>query len=87
MEFFWSDDCQVAFDSLKQLLVDSQLLVFPDFSQGFVMDIDAFRVGLGAVLAQEVEDGTLHPVTYASGTLQPHEQNYKATELEVLGVV
>ena len=89
VDFFWSDDCQVAFDSLKQLLVDSQLLIFPaaDFSQGFVMEIDTSRVGLGAVLAQEVEDGTLHPVAYASRTLQPHEQNYGATELEALGVV
>ena len=51
------------------------------------METDASGVGLGTVLAQEVEDGTLHPVAYASRTLQPHEQNYGATELEVLGVV
>ena len=51
------------------------------------METDASRIGLGAVLAQEVEDGTLHPVAYASRTLQPHEQNYGATELEALGVV
>ena len=49
------------------------------------METDASRIGLGAVLAQEVEDGTLHPVAYASRTLQPHEQNYGATELEALG--
>ena len=51
------------------------------------METDASGVGLGAVLAQQVEDGTLHPVAYASRTLQPHEQNYGATELEALGVV
>ena len=87
MDFFWSDDCQAAFDRLKQLLIDSPLLVFPDFSRGFMMETDASGIGLGAVLAQEVEDGTLHPVAYASRTLQPHEQNYGATELEALGVV
>ena len=87
VDFFWSDDCQAAFDRLKQLLIDSPLLVFPDFSQGFMMETDAARIGLGAVLAHEVEDGTLHPVAYASRTLQPHEQNYGATELEALGVV
>ena len=65
----------MAFDSLKQLLVDSPSLVFPDFSRGFVMETDASRIGLGVVLPQEVEDETLHPVAYASRTLQPHEQN------------
>ena len=85
LDFFLSDDCQAAFDRLKQLLIDSPLLVFPDFSRGFVMETDASRVGLGAVLAQEVEDGSLHPVAHASRTLQPHEQNYEATELEALG--
>ena len=85
--FCWSDTCQEAFDRLKQLLTNAPLLVFPNFSRGFVMETDASGVGLGAVLAQEVEDGKLHPVAYASRTLQPHEQNYGATELEALGVV
>ena len=38
---------------------------------------------IGAMLAQQVEDGTLRFIR----TLQPHEQNYGAKELEVLGVV
>ena len=87
VNFCWSVTCQEAFDRLKQLLVDAPLLIYPNFSRGFVMETDASGVGLGAVLAQQVEDGTLHPVAYASRTLQPHEQNYGATELEALGVV
>ena len=51
------------------------------------METDASGVGLGAVLAQQIEDGILHPVVYASRTLQPYEQNYGATELEALVVV
>ena len=87
MDLLWGDDYQAGFDKLKQLLIDSPLLVFPDFSRGFVMETDASRVGLGAVLVQEVEDGTLHPVAYASRTLLPHEQNYGATDPVVLRVV
>ena len=33
------------------------------------------RIGLEAVLAQEVEDRTPHLMACASITLQPHEQN------------
>ena len=51
VDFCWSDTCQEAFDRLKQLLVNSPLLIFPDFSQGFVMETDGSGVGLGAVLA------------------------------------
>ena len=39
------------------------------------------------ILAQTHEDGTTHPTAYASRTLQQHERNYAATELEALGVV
>ena len=77
---YWSVTCQETFERFKQLLVDTPLLIFPNFT-------DASGVGLGVVLAQKIEDGTLHPVAYASRTLQPHEQNYGATELEALGVV
>ena len=39
------------------------------------METDASEMGLGAVLAQDGKDRTLHPVAYASRTLQQHEQN------------
>ena len=39
------------------------------------------------MLAQKGEDGTHYTVAYAIKTLQPHEQNYEATELEALKVV
>ena len=44
-------------------------------------------VGLGAVVAQEQEDGSVPPLAYASHSLQKHEQNYGITELEALAVV
>ena len=85
--FIWGPDCQLSFEKLKQLLMTSLVLAFPDFSQRFILETDASGAGLGAVLAQEQSDGTTRPVAYASWSLLKHERNYGITELEGLGVV
>ena len=87
MPFLWTEKCQDAFQELKTLLINSPLLIFPDFTKPFVLETDASGAGLGAVLAQRQEDGSIHPIAYASRSLQPHERNYGITELEGLGVV
>ena len=70
---------------MKQLLINAPVLAFPDFTRDFVLEMDASGVGLGAILAQTHEDGVTHPIAYVSRTLQQHERNYAATELEALG--
>ena len=34
-----------------------------------------------------IKDGQVHPIAYASHTLDVHEKNYGITELETLGLV
>ena len=87
VDFQWTAKCEEAFQELKKRLTEAPVLAFPVFHQGFLLDTDASGVGLGAVLAQKQEDGSVRPVAYASRTLQPHERNYGVTELEALGVV
>lgn len=60
----WTAACQTAFDYLKCLLVQLPILAYPEFSKGFVLETDASKNGLGAVLSQLQEDGKLHPVAY-----------------------
>ena len=86
-EFIWSPACERAFQKLKGLLIKAPLLAFSEFDCRFLLDTDASGVGLGAVLTQKHNDGSVRPVVYASRTLQPHEQNYGVTELEALGVI
>ena len=52
-------ECQRAFDALKCLLMEGPLLVFPDFSKDFQLETDASGEGLGAVLAQRRDDGSV----------------------------
>ena len=83
--FEWSQDCQEAFDKLKNHLIHAPVLAFPDFSTDFNLETDASGVGLGAVLTQVQKDGQTRPIAF--NLLQAHERNYGITELEALGVV
>ena len=84
---FLSDSCAEVFVRLKMLLKQTLILAFPYLSSSFRLETDASGLGLGAILSQEQEDGTIQPIVFAKRTLQPHEHNYAPTELETLGVV
>ena len=86
MPYIWDARCQIAFDTLKQALITSPILTFPDFDQPFYVMTDACLDGLGAVLAQ-YRDGREHVIAYAARATNKHERNYPITELELLGVV
>ena len=87
--FHWTQQCQESFDHLKELLVTPPVLAYPQFQSEhpFILETDASTEGLGAVLAQQQSDGKVHPIAYASRSLNPHERNYGITELETLGLV
>ena len=78
--FDWTHACEEAFTHLKALLTQVPILAFPNFSKDFHLETDASDLGLGALLSQEQEDGSVKPLAYASRTLRSHEQNYGTTE-------
>ena len=85
--FQWSPECQQAFQHLKDALISPPVLTYPNFSKSFTLETDASAKGLGAVLSQLQDDGSLHPVAYASRSLSGAEKQYAITELETLAVV
>ena len=75
------------FDELKTQLVCSPVLVYLSFDHDFILETDASIQRLSAVLSQRQDDGSTHPIAYASRALSPTERRYGVTELETLAVV
>jgi hypothetical protein len=53
VEFKWTQECQEAFETLKEKLTTAPVLVLPDVHKPFSVYCDAFYTGLGCVLMQE----------------------------------
>ena len=56
---------------MKEVISNCPILTLSDFSKPFVLECDASREGIGAVLKQGQ-----HPIYFESGKLQPHENIY-----------
>ena len=87
VEWRWDKDEETAFQNLKDKLCKKPVLYPPNFNLPFQLDTDASGNGLGAVLSQLQEDGTIRPIGYWSKTLNAHEANYSITKLELLAVI
>ena len=85
-EFAWTEQCQLAFDSLKGLLTSGRVLAYPTREGKFVLDTDASDHGIGAVLSQ-FQDGVEKPIAFASRTLSKSERNYCVTRCEIVAIV
>lgn len=87
VKFEWTVQCQQALDTLKEAITKAPVLVYPDFEKAFILETDACKDGLGALLSQKQTSGASQPIAYASHALSPPERNYSITDLKTLAVV
>ena len=80
------EDALGVFQALKQVCMSAPVLAFANYTKEFLLETDASREGLGAVLSPKQEDWWYHPVTYGSWALTVHEKNYHSTKLEFLAI-
>uniref|UniRef100_A0A8C1QTJ1 Gypsy retrotransposon integrase-like protein 1 n=1 Tax=Cyprinus carpio TaxID=7962 RepID=A0A8C1QTJ1_CYPCA len=85
--FRWSDTAEAVFAKMKSCFVSAPILITPDPSRQFVVEVDASEVGVGAVLSQRSSsDDKVHPCAYFSYRLSPAERNYDIGNRELLAV-
>ncbi|GKB05739.1 putative nucleotidyltransferase, ribonuclease H [Tanacetum coccineum] len=80
--FDWSEEQELAFQTLKDKLCNAPVLALPDGPEDFVVYCDASGIGLGCVLMQRGK-----VIAYASRQLKIHEMNYTTHDLELGAVV
>ena len=71
---------------LKDRIQSTPVLVFPHFDKPFLLEADASKEGLGAVLSQKQDYGHYHPITFRSHSLIPSEKNYHSSKLKFLAL-
>ena len=67
---------------MKVVMSSCPVLALPDFSQPFVVECDASREGLGAVLMQNY-----HPIAFESHKLKNYECHYSINDKEMLAIL
>ena len=91
VKFIWTEKHEAAFQRCKELAGNMATLAHFDESKELVLTTDASPVGIGACLSHRIigEDGKsyLHPIAYASRTLNAAEKNYAQVEREGLAVI
>ena len=87
VKFYWDQKCRNAFESIKEQLISSPILGFPDTDRDYSVYTDASDVGIGAVLAQVDDNGEERVISFASKAFSGAEKNWTATEKEAFAVV
>jgi len=84
----WSGKEQMAFEDLKTAVTTALVLMSPQDSEPFRVEVDSSDFAMGAVLSQQsTADGKWHPVAFYSKSLSSVERNYEIHNKEMLAII
>ena len=86
VKFAWTDECELAFQGLKQRVCEAPILKHFDPSKQCHVETDSSDYVSAGVLSQE-DNGILHPVAYFSRRIVPAECNYEIYDKELLAII
>ena len=87
VRFNWGTDQANAVDTLKEKLIQSPKLLYPDFTKPFVLSTDASDNAVASCLFQTDKEGLLRPLAFSSQCLSGPQRKYSTTKKEFLAVL
>lgn len=78
----WNEEANRAFNQLKQAMITTPVLALPNYNKDFILECNASRKGIGAVLMQEG-----HPIAFISKALAPKHLGLSTYEKELMAIV
>jgi hypothetical protein len=82
----WTPAAQVAFDAIKQSLMQAPILALPDDTKPFSVVCDASDFAIGCALLQRDTEGVERVIAYESRQLRNAELNYPVHDKELLAI-
>ena len=88
VQISWSEECQAAFDKIKQLLIKPPILVSPTPGRPLLLYLSTMQHSMGAVLGQHDESSRKeHAIYYLSKKFNDCEARYSIIEKTCLSLV
>jgi hypothetical protein len=86
--FKFSKEELAAFVKLEELITSAPILMLPNSTQPFRVEVDSSDFATGGVLSQLcLDDGKWHPVAFLSKSLSAVERNYEIHDKEMLAII
>ena len=86
LESEWTEECDIAFNQLKEAIINHPILQLPDPDRPYEIMTDSSKFAIGSVLMQRDDDNQLKPVAFYSAKHTPAETNYPVHEFELLAI-
>ena len=87
VKFAWTDKCELAFQGLKQQIMEAPILQHFDPSKECHVETDSSDYVSVGVLSQGDDNGILHPVAFFSKQMVPAKCNYEVYNKELLAII
>ena len=84
--FHWDSYLDNAFNTIKQTIMNADMIHHPDPTKPFAVYCDASVDGVGAVLVQ-AHDGKFRPVSFCSKLFNKTQRNWHVSEQEIYAVI